>query len=148
MRIIYYLYKKMKAMKILNNFQIMKNSNESCIAGQIFVYFSNVVLWATLIVVAFVVIFIPETPDKKFIGFLCLMGFVADFIFMASIEAPVLRNPFKKEVQEPITVEEPKKENVETIKEILPEVTEEFNQSVEKASQVKESDTLDHSLFD
>ena len=44
-----------------------------------------------------------------------------------------------------------KKENVETIKEILPEVTEateEFNQSVEKASQVKETDTLDHSLFD
>ena len=57
----------MKAMKILNNFQIMKNSNESCIAGQIFVHFSNVVLWATLIAVAFVVIFIPETPDKKFI---------------------------------------------------------------------------------
>lgn len=141
----------MKAMKILNNFQIMKNSNESCIAGQIFVHLSNVVLWATLIFVAFVVIFIPETPDKKFIGFLCLMGFVADFIFMTSVEAPVLRNPFKQDVQEPITVEEPKKENVETIKEILQEVreaTEEFNQSVEKASQVKESDTLDHSLFD
>lgn len=138
-------------MKLLNNFQIMKNSKESCLAGKIFVHFSNVVLWATLIFVAFVVIFIPETPDKKFIGFLCLMGFVADFIFMASVEAPVLRSPFKKEVQEPITVEEPKKENVETIKEILPEVreaTEEFNQSVEKASQVKESDTLDHSLFD
>lgn len=138
-------------MKILNNFQIMKNNNESCIAGKIFVHFSNVVLWATMTFVAFAVTFIPETPEKRLIGFLCLMGFIVDFVFMASIEAPVLRNPFKKEVQEPITIQELKKENVETIKEILPEVTEateEFNQSVEKASQVKETDTLDHSLFD
>lgn len=135
-------------MNILKNFQIMKNSSESCLAGKIFVHFSNVVLWATMAFVAFVVTCIPETPDKKFIGFLCLMGFVLDFIFMASIEAPVLNNPFRKKAQEPIKVEAPGKENTETVKETLTEVTDEFNQSVEKASKVNESDTLDHSLFD
>lgn len=86
----------MNYMKILNNLQIMKNSNESCIAGKIFVHFSNVVLWATMAYVAFAVTFIPETPEKRMIGFLCLMGFIVDFVFMASIEAPVFHNPFNK----------------------------------------------------
>lgn len=135
-------------MGFLDHFQIMKNSKDSCLAGQIFVHFSNVVLWFTMIFMVFVVTFLSDTLHKQYIGSLCLIGMITDFIFMSSVQAPVLRNPFKKEVPEPIKVEAPEKENAETFKETLTEATEEFNQSVEKASQVKESDTLDHSLFD
>lgn len=127
-------------MNILRNFLIVKNNSNSCLAGKIFVHFLNIVLWTAITIAAFVVTFIPATPDNKFIGFLCLMVFILDLIFMSSIEAPVLKNPFKKEAQE--------KENIETVKETLTEFTEEFNKSVTKASKVNESDIIDHSIFD
>lgn len=125
--------------KVIYSLQIMKNSPENCLAGKIFVHFCNFILWFTLIFVTFGVVFFPETPIKKFIGFLCLLGFFADYLFMSSV-VPVLDNPFKKKIQAPAEVIEPEpmKDNV----------TEEFNQSVEKASRVDDTDSLDHSAFD
>ncbi len=117
----------------------MKNSPDNCIVGKIFVHFSNFVLWFTLIFVTSVVVFFLETPTKKFIGFLCLLGFFADYIFMSSV-VPVLDNPFKKKIPAPVEVIQP-----DSVKE---DVTEEFNQSVEKASKVNDIDSLDHSAFD
>jgi len=73
----------------------MKNSQENCLLGKIFVHTMNLILWFTLFYVLCVVIFVPAESLKKFYGLLCIMGLFADFMFMSTAE-PVLDNPFKK----------------------------------------------------
>lgn len=82
-------------MNILRSLQILKNNNENCLAGKLFVHFMNLILWFSLFYVVYVVIFVPAEPLKKFYGLLCIMGLFADFLFMSTAE-PILDNPFKK----------------------------------------------------
>ena len=121
----------------------MKNSPDSCLAGKIFIHLSNIVLWAVMALVAFAVIFIPKTPDKQIICFLVLMGLIVDFVFMASVEAPVLRNPFKKVVPVQATVQFKEHEAPEKGK-----ADSEFNSSLMKVAKVNDESSVDLSMFD
>lgn len=73
----------------------MKNSPKNCLLAKILIHFMNLALWYTLFYVAFIVVFVPADPIKKFYGLLCIMGLFADFMFMSG-SVPEFDNPFKK----------------------------------------------------
>ena len=130
---------------LISTLQVMQNNSKSCLAGKIFVHLFNIFLRFTEVVVLYVAIFIPETPGKRFIAFLCVLGFLLDFKFLSSVEGPILRNPFKKDASE-LIIETIHKEPMEVspTEELSGEsIQNDIQNKLKKASTAEKDDHID-----
>lgn len=86
-------------------FEIFRNNPKNCLAGKIFVYTLNILFWFLIAICVFGICLTgPLAPGKAVVASICIIGLVADMLFLHHIDV-VLDNPFRKVTEEP-TAEE------------------------------------------